>query len=429
MARIPNFLRYVTQPFHPDTWDDEHEEQMLQDEGFTSGFSHDAGAVSLLRTSNTIRWRYTDRVDDDGAKIPESNARIVRWSDGTMSVQVGRELFDITQQTEAGKMTTSTGTSTPQPSQSQSMSQGPGPSTQAQSQQIRSMPMGASGSSSRPAQSLSYLVVPHRREAVMESEGPIAGSLAFTPADTRSETHLRIAKALRFQKTARVVATDAGEGARDPELEKARIEKELKDAEKRRIRERQRADRKSGKLDDDTFDFDSRRRGGRPAVSARKMASGPRNTDYWSDESEAASVEADANEERAGPGRGLRQTRGDAKRAAAGRYADEDDGFIVNDEDDEDEDDEGYSRKKSRSAYDDDAMQVDDEPDAMEIAEAKIEEQERARKKAAVGANAPVYSDDDADGEDDKARTAPAAEDVSSSIKKKRIIESDDEDE
>ncbi|SPO41966.1 related to LEO1 - component of the Paf1 complex [Pseudozyma flocculosa] len=492
MVRIPHFLRYATQPFDADTWDDEVEEEMLRDEGFTTGFSHDAGAVSLLRTSNTIRWRYSDQVDDDGARIPESNARIVRWSDGTMSLQVGRELFDITQQTEAGRVQAGStagprgaGNAAPSQSQSQSQSQmGPGPSSQgmmppSQSQaDLRSMPMGGAGSSSRPAQSLSYLVVPHAKAAVMEAEGPIAGSLAFTPADTRSETHMRIAKALRFQKTARVVATAAGEGARDPELEKARIEKELKDAEKRRIRERQRADRKSGKFDDDMFDIESRRRGGRSAATSggRKSGAGPRGgADYWSDESEAMSVDGDLGEERAGPGRGQRQTRGDAKRAAAGRYADDDDGFIVDDEGDDDDEagGGGYSKKKKRTDYESDGMDIDDEPDAMEIAEARIEEQERARKKAAAGTDASSKGkkakssrswsdddDDDDDGEDggrrgaagargagrdaegeaeaDAATAAAASASASegaengnasgaAGIKKKRIIESDDD--
>ncbi len=257
---------------------------MLRDEGFNSGFAHDEGATSLLRTSNTIRWRYTDELDQDGARVPESNARIVRWSDGTMSLQVGSELFDITQQTEKGRVSVAnTGANTPQLGAS-SQSAGPSSSQQLLSQATQSVPMGSSGSTNRPAQSLSYLVVPHEAEQVMEAQGPIAGSLAFTPADTQSETHRRIAKALRFQKTARVVATAAGEGALDPEIEKARIEKELKDAEKKRVRERQKADRKSGKFDDDMFDIESRRRS--RYVGGRKLGAGPRNADYYSDDSD-----------------------------------------------------------------------------------------------------------------------------------------------
>ncbi|CDR99000.1 hypothetical protein [Sporisorium scitamineum] len=420
LARIPHFLRYVTTPFDADTWDDKQEESMLLDEGFNSGFGNDVGAASLLRTSNTIRWRYTDQLDEDGARVPESNARIVRWSDGTMSLQVGSELFDITQQTEKGRVSTvNTGTNTPQ--QVSSSSQAAGPSSQLLSQATQSMPMGSSGSSNRPAQSLSYLVVPHEREQIMESQGPIAGSLAFTPADTQSETHRRIAKALRFQKTVRVVATLAGAGALDPEVEKARIEKELKDAEKKRIRERQKEDRKSGKFDDDMFDVDSRRRS--RYVSGRKAGAGPRNH-YYSDESDLG----DAADGVGG--------RGASKRAAASqRYAeDDDDGFIVDDDDDgQGRGGRGGRRKKKRSSDDEDAMEVDDEPDEMELAEQKIEEAERARKKAAAGESRdkprrpePAFSSDDdeqdATGQDDAAQSASQT-----IAKKKRIIESDEE--
>ncbi|KAJ9475382.1 RNA polymerase-associated protein LEO1 [Pseudozyma hubeiensis] len=432
LARIPHFLRYVTTPFDADNWDDEQEEKMLLEEGFNSGFGNDVGAASLLRTSNTIRWRYTDQVDEDGAKVPESNARIVRWSDGTMSLQVGSELFDITQQTEKGRVsTTNTGTNTPQMGTSL-QSAGPS-SSQLLSQATQSMPMGSSGSSNRPAQSLSYLVVPHEREQVMEAQGPIAGTLAFTPADTQSETHRRIAKALRFQKTARVVATAAGAGALDPEVEKARIEKDLKDAEKKRIREREKLDRQNGKFDDDMFDVDARRK--TRYASGRKSGGASRNAGYYSDDSDLGGGGVADDVGRVGSKRGG---------AASQRYAeDDDDGFIVDDEGDEDEDEDGQGRsgggrrKKKRSSDDEDAMEVDDEPDEMELAEQKIEEAERARKKAAGGGGEskdrprrpePAFSSDeddqDAEGDDDTA----AAQDSSQTIaKKKRIIESDEE--
>ncbi|PWY97826.1 hypothetical protein BCV70DRAFT_202579 [Testicularia cyperi] len=305
------------------------------------------------------------------------------------------------------------------------------------------MPMGSRGSGYRPAQSLSYLVVPHTREGVMESQGPIAGSLAFTPADTRSETHRRIAKALRFQKTARVVATAAGEGALDPEIEKARIEKELKDAEKKRIREREKADRKSGKLDDEMFDIETRRRS--RYVGGRKLGAGPRNADYYSDESDIGGGGGGVDED---VGRGAGGKRGYASQ----RYAEDDDGFIVDDEGDDDEDADGAAsgrRKKQRNSDDEDAMEVDDEPDEMELAEQRIEEAERARKKAAAAAASgepkprrpePAFSsddeaDDDADADRAHAAAASRASDPDDGAgagsqtitKKKRIIESDEE--
>lgn len=46
--------------------------------------------------SNTIRWRQD--LDDDGNPIKESNARIVKWSDGSMSLHLGNEIFDVYKQ-------------------------------------------------------------------------------------------------------------------------------------------------------------------------------------------------------------------------------------------------------------------------------------------------------------------------------------------
>lgn len=47
---------------------------------------------SFLQVENTIRWRY--RKDEEGNEIKESNARVVRWSDGTTSLLLG-EVFDV----------------------------------------------------------------------------------------------------------------------------------------------------------------------------------------------------------------------------------------------------------------------------------------------------------------------------------------------
>lgn len=49
-----------------------------------------------LKVENTIRWR--NNVDKDGNMIKESNARIVKWSDGSMSLHLGSEIFDIHKQ-------------------------------------------------------------------------------------------------------------------------------------------------------------------------------------------------------------------------------------------------------------------------------------------------------------------------------------------
>lgn len=49
-----------------------------------------------LKVSNTVRWR--ENLDDDGNAVKESNARMVKWSDGSMSLHLGSEIFDVYKQ-------------------------------------------------------------------------------------------------------------------------------------------------------------------------------------------------------------------------------------------------------------------------------------------------------------------------------------------
>lgn len=53
-----------------------------------------------LKVSNTIRWR--EYMDDFGTMIRESNARMVKWSDGSMSLHLGNEIFDVYKQSLTG---------------------------------------------------------------------------------------------------------------------------------------------------------------------------------------------------------------------------------------------------------------------------------------------------------------------------------------
>ncbi|POI27821.1 hypothetical protein CIB84_008428, partial [Bambusicola thoracicus] len=71
-VKLPNFLSVEPRPFDPQYYEDEFEdEEMLDEEGRTR---------LKLKVENTIRWRM--RRDEEGNEIRESNARIVKWSDG-----------------------------------------------------------------------------------------------------------------------------------------------------------------------------------------------------------------------------------------------------------------------------------------------------------------------------------------------------------
>ncbi len=48
-----------------------------------------------LKVENTIRWKYDK--DSDGNIVKQSNARLVKWSDGSLSMHLGNEIFDVYQ--------------------------------------------------------------------------------------------------------------------------------------------------------------------------------------------------------------------------------------------------------------------------------------------------------------------------------------------
>ncbi|KAL3985362.1 Leo1-like family protein [Acanthocheilonema viteae] len=87
-VKFPNFLSIEPRPFDQDHYEDEFDEDDLLDE--------EGRARLKLRVENTIRWRYV--LDDDGNIQKQGNSKIVRWSDGTMSLYLGGEIFDITVQ-------------------------------------------------------------------------------------------------------------------------------------------------------------------------------------------------------------------------------------------------------------------------------------------------------------------------------------------
>jgi len=60
-------------------------------------------SVRLLNPENCIRWRFKkgsdgqQLYDDDGRPLYESNSRMVEWEDGTKTLYVGKEAFNISE--------------------------------------------------------------------------------------------------------------------------------------------------------------------------------------------------------------------------------------------------------------------------------------------------------------------------------------------
>ncbi|XP_050526264.1 another transcription unit protein [Daktulosphaira vitifoliae] len=91
-VKLPNFLSVETRPYDKETYEDEiDEEETLDEEG---------RARVKLKVENTIRWR--EIFDKDGNLVKESNARIIKWSDGSMSLHLGSEIFDVYKQPLVG---------------------------------------------------------------------------------------------------------------------------------------------------------------------------------------------------------------------------------------------------------------------------------------------------------------------------------------
>ncbi|XP_008584373.1 PREDICTED: RNA polymerase-associated protein LEO1-like [Galeopterus variegatus] len=84
-VKLPKFLSIEPKPFDPQFYEDEFEDEKVLDEEDKTRLK--------LKVENTIRWRI--RRDEEGNEIKESNARIVKWSDGSMSLHLGNEMFDV----------------------------------------------------------------------------------------------------------------------------------------------------------------------------------------------------------------------------------------------------------------------------------------------------------------------------------------------
>lgn len=87
-VKLPNFLSVDTRPFDTETYEDEIDEEETLDE---------EGRQRLkLKVANTIRWR--KYINDQGETVQDSNARFVKWSDGSLSLHLGNEIFDVYKQ-------------------------------------------------------------------------------------------------------------------------------------------------------------------------------------------------------------------------------------------------------------------------------------------------------------------------------------------
>jgi RNA polymerase-associated protein LEO1 len=159
VMKVPNFLSVATKPFVSEEYNEK--EEIEAKDGIK------------LAGENTIRWREVHDDSTDEIK-KQTNTKVVRWSDGSMSLLVGEELFDMS-------------------------------ITSLQTQ-------------------FQYLSTNYPDESIMEMQGRLTDQVTIKPYTTTGSTHRKIAAVIASrhvkQVKTRMVATD-----RDPELRKLELAK------------------------------------------------------------------------------------------------------------------------------------------------------------------------------------------------------------
>ncbi|GAA5927106.1 RNA polymerase-associated LEO1 family protein [Sporobolomyces koalae] len=326
-AKLPNFLRLDTAAWNEHSWQPEQDD--VQDEPDSRSQDPNAAEDSRSKSAgkskanlpdeNVIRWRWTK--DQLGQYIKQSNARVVRWSDGSLSLQVGSELFDISLALDHSA-NLSRAQNPVQPSTSQI---GLTPTTFDQNR----------------GHGLTYLTARHDYNKMFEAQASVEGTMTFRPSTLTSQTHKRLAGsvAARYGQKGRAIKTMM----LDADPEKQKLEREKLELEKQRKAKKE-AQRAAGG------------RGGRGARKASKKATTLEGLDL-SDEDEDDGQGVGYADRRSQPKRG----RGGALRG----YSD-------------DEDDEGFLAK---SDEEEDARMSDNVEEELEAADRAIDRRRKDRSR------------------------------------------------
>ncbi|GHP06475.1 hypothetical protein PPROV_000522000 [Pycnococcus provasolii] len=153
-----------------------------------TAFTDETGKSRVILNDNVVRWR----VDPKQPGARQSNARFIRWSDGSLQLQVGNEVFNVAEhpvEHEKG-----------------------------------------------------YVFVRHSNPTMLQSRGPCDVRLNFLPSSLKSRSHRALTDAIekKHAKEAKVtrVAT-----LMDPEVEKKKMEEE----EAKRIQQERRGTQRQEK--------------------------------------------------------------------------------------------------------------------------------------------------------------------------------------
>ncbi|KAL1411873.1 Paf1 complex component [Vanrija albida] len=159
--KLPAYVNIESRPYEPEYYREtiDHDDEP-QDNVAAKG--------KMIGVRNTIRWRWV--TGGDGKPQRESNARMLRWSDGSVSLQLGNDLFDVA---------SSFGTTLARPQDASSSK---------------------SDQKSGSAES-TFLCVEAGAERVLVTERAIAGQLSLVPTSMDSKTHRELVRHVGAQHT------------------------------------------------------------------------------------------------------------------------------------------------------------------------------------------------------------------------------------
>lgn len=284
-AKVPNFLEV-----DPTRFEGKPYLETLVEQAKT--LTKDEVELNRLRAENTIRWRYAK--DSNGELINESNAQVIEWSDGSLSLKLGDEYFDVIQSDLTD----------------------------------------------------TFLATYSEESGLLTTDGVFTNSLKIVPTSTNSKIHRKLTSAIQARQQTKPGAQSVFVD-KDPEQEARRLEKQ----QEQLIRERRRKELKE-KKESERYDSDTPRPGQR--ISRESYYAAPRGfrDEYEEDDfmvDDEDDVEEDDEEDDLAAAERLRRV----KNEGAAKYRDNDE----DDEDDEgedvaeDEDDEeatAKARKKRR---------------------------------------------------------------------------------
>lgn len=447
--KLPSAVSFASQPFHPEIYRTEESAKQAaeqEDEDLSLDQRHARALQRMHAVANTVRWKW---VDDPATGLPvkRSNSRVVRWSDGSASLMIGQEMWDLqVESVTAAAAEPGQNLKSIKPFGLQEMSQSTTAPIATQSS--------ASGTSRKGPVSL--LCSTDFDNKILTTDSLLTGSLVLVPQTRNVRDHPKRLTALTKStlKKARILAYNDESGVR-PDRQIEETVREMQESQKRRLKER-------GHDLNAVMSLPVWKGGGGGGASTPRESSGRRATTSTS-VARGRATYSSSDEDM------------DARPSHRSRYQAEDyesDDFVVDDEDeeqteksksrrrrhensDEDSDDldldttaEPKSKKRTARDYSDDDSQDDEAPhnnddgnhedsgeEALDVMEREAErlvaaeKRERKQRKRREQQQEETAGDGGVDMEvDNDDQQDEPEEQVDQNVTQKRVLHYDDED-